>query len=132
MHPYLVQPKLLEFCQSLGIQVVAYSPLGSASYVELGEYTNMNQLFYNLIVSIYFYHNNAKIGAVISKGDSVIEQKIVQDIAKAHQKSPAQIALRWGVQRGCVVITKSSQMERLKENFAIFDFELSETEVDVI
>ena len=35
-HPYLTQTNLVEFCQSLNIKIVAFSPLGSSSYVELG------------------------------------------------------------------------------------------------
>ena len=37
LHPYLIQKNLVEFCQSLDIKVVAFSPLGSSSYVELGK-----------------------------------------------------------------------------------------------
>jgi D-xylose reductase len=58
-------------------------------------------------------------------GDSALEQPVVQAIAKQHQKSPAQVLLRWGVQRGTAVIPKSTRAERLRENLAIFDFELT-------
>lgn len=102
-HPYLVQSQLLEFCQSLGVKITAFSPLGSSSYVELG--------------------------AVIPPGDSVLEQPLIAQIAKAHKKSPAQIILRWGVQRGCAVIAKSNKLERIAENKDIFNFELTADEV---
>jgi diketogulonate reductase-like aldo/keto reductase len=50
----------------------------------------------------------------------------VQELAAKYKKTPAQIALRWGVQRNTIVIPKSSKVERLKENRDFFDFELSE------
>ncbi|XP_020529482.1 NADP-dependent D-sorbitol-6-phosphate dehydrogenase [Amborella trichopoda] len=55
-----------------------------------------------------------------------------QDLSKKYDKSPAQIALRWGIQRNTVVIPKSSRMERLKENFDVLDFELSDEDMDLI
>ncbi|CAN0603527.1 unnamed protein product, partial [Ectocarpus sp. 12 AP-2014] len=53
----------------------------------------------------------------------------VQAAAANHNRSPAQIVLRWGVQRGTAVIPKSTKRERLRENLDIFNFELSENEM---
>ena len=53
----------------------------------------------------------------------------LKTIGAAHQKSPAQIALRWGLQKGSVMIPKSVNQERLATNAAIFDFELSAAEM---
>jgi 2,5-diketo-D-gluconate reductase A len=50
-------------------------------------------------------------------------------IAKAHGKSPAQVVLRWQIQIGCVAIPKSAWPERIVENIALFDFELSPDEM---
>ena len=50
-------------------------------------------------------------------------------IGKAHGKTPAQVSLRYLVQQGMVVIPRSSRKERLAENFAIFDFTLSDAEM---
>jgi D-xylose reductase len=44
-------------------------------------------------------------------------------------RTPAQVVLRWGIQRGTAVIPKTSQPERLKENKALFDFELTDEEM---
>ena len=65
-------------------------------------------------------------------GDSVLEQPVVQEAARRHNRSPAQIVLRWGVQRGTVVIPKTSHPARLAENLALFDFELSDVEMQAI
>ncbi|HSL79999.1 MAG TPA: aldo/keto reductase, partial [Pseudolabrys sp.] len=59
-----------------------------------------------------------------AKGDKVLEK-----IGKAHGKSAAQISLRWLVQQGIVVIPRTSKVERLEENFALFDFALSDAEM---
>lgn len=53
-------------------------------------------------------------------------------IGKKHNKSPAQIALRWLIQRGVAAIPKSVHPKRIKENFKIFDFKLSSREMNSI
>jgi diketogulonate reductase-like aldo/keto reductase len=58
--------------------------------------------------------------------------KVLGRIAKAHGKSSAQISLRWLVQQGVVVIPRTSKAERLKENIALFDFELTAAEMKEI
>ena len=59
-----------------------------------------------------------------AKGNEVLET-----IGKAHGKSAAQISLRYLVQQGISVIPRTSKRERLEENFAIFDFDLSDAEM---
>jgi diketogulonate reductase-like aldo/keto reductase len=54
----------------------------------------------------------------------------VMEIAGAHQKTPAQVILRWQVQSGYIAIPGSSNPEHIAENFNIFDFELSGEEMD--
>ncbi|KAF7841072.1 NADP-dependent D-sorbitol-6-phosphate dehydrogenase [Senna tora] len=53
-------------------------------------------------------------------------------LAEKYKKTPAQIALRWGIQRNTVVIPKTSKLTRLKENFEVFDFELSKKDMELI
>lgn len=54
----------------------------------------------------------------------MFEEPILMEIAAKHQKTPAQILLRWNVQQGVIVIPKSVHRERMEENRKIWDFEL--------
>lgn len=56
----------------------------------------------------------------------------LSEIGKAHNKSEAQIALRWLIQRGVAVIPKSVTPKRIRENFELFDFELDSNEMSII
>jgi D-xylose reductase len=104
-HPYLAQQKLVRFCQEQAVVMTAFSPLGAASYVSLG---------------------------MAGPQDSALEQPVVREAAKRHGKTPAQVLLRWGVQRGTAVIPKTTRPERLRENLAIFDFELATDEMNAV
>lgn len=104
-HPYLTQEKLIRFCQIERMAITAFSPLGAPSYVPLG---------------------------MAKAEDSVLKEPIVQSIAKQKSVTPAQIVLRWGVQRGTSIIPKTSNPERLSENIDLFDFELTQEEMQLI
>jgi D-xylose reductase len=105
LHPYLTQEKLLRFCRENGIAVTGFSPLGALSYLSLG---------------------------MAGPEESVLEQPAVRDAAERHGKTPAQVVLRWGVQRGTAIVPKTSRADRLAENLAIFDFELTADEMAAI
>ena len=104
-HPFLVQAKLLRYCQQENIAFTAFSPLGAASYYSLG---------------------------MASPSESLLDHPIVQCIALEKHRSAAQVLLRWGVQRGTSVIPKTSDVARMKENLQLFDFELTEVEMQSI
>jgi len=103
LHPYNAQTRLVEFCQKQGIAVTAHSPLGSP-------------------------------GNVKDRGQQpiLLQDETIGTIAQNHQKSPAQVLLRWAVQRQTIVIPKSVNADRLKSNINIFDFELSSYEMDTL
>lgn len=68
----------------------------------------------------------------LMQGGDALEHPTIAKLAKAHGKTPAQIILRWHVQSGLIVIPKSVKPERIRENFALFDFELSEADMQAI
>jgi diketogulonate reductase-like aldo/keto reductase len=104
-HPYLTQEKLFRCARDYDIDVTAFSPLGAQSYFEL----NMAE-----------------------QGESLLGAAPVMVAAQAHGKSPAQVLLKWGVQRGTSIIPKTTKPERMRENLAIDDFELSAVEMAAI
>jgi 2,5-diketo-D-gluconate reductase A len=62
----------------------------------------------------------------------ILDDDLIARIANAHHKAPAQVVLRWHIQRGDVVFPKSVHRERMKSNFEIFDFNLGSDEMDAI
>lgn len=61
-----------------------------------------------------------------------IDNPVFAEIAKKHSKSNAQVMLRWSLQRGTVVIPKSTDLDRIKQNIDLFDFELTSVEMKKI
>lgn len=106
LHPYNTQELLVAYCKSYGIRLTAFSPFGSASYIELG------------------------MDFGLKKG--LLTDPVVGTIAAKHSRSPAQILLRWSIQQNISVIPKSSDPTHLAENVKIYDFELTEDEMRTI
>uniref|UniRef100_A0A8C6DHI2 NADP-dependent oxidoreductase domain-containing protein n=1 Tax=Moschus moschiferus TaxID=68415 RepID=A0A8C6DHI2_MOSMO len=103
-HPYLNQSKLLDFCKSHDIVLVAYGALGSQ---RLSKWVNQNH-------------------------PVLLEDPVLCDIAKKHKQTPALVALRYQIQRGIVVLAKSYNKNRIKENIQVFDFELTPEDMKTI
>lgn len=104
-HPYLTQEALIRTAQSYDIAVTAFSPLGALSYVALD---------------------------MASEAETVLTQPVVLAAAQRAGVTPAQVVLRWGLQRGTAVIPKTSNPQRLLENLALSDFMLSDDEMAAI
>ena len=64
----------------------------------------------------------------IAQGD-VLGDDVITAIAEETGRTPAQVTLRWHVQRGDIIFPKSNNRDRLEQNFAIFDFELDEQQM---
>lgn len=105
MHPFLTQQRLLRYCREEGIAVTAFSPFGADSYIPLG---------------------------MAAPGERVLEQPGILNIAATHGKTPAQVLLRWALQRGTAVIPKTQSPAHLRENVALFDFSLAPDEMQRI
>ena len=102
LHPYLQQWETKAICDAAGIYLMAFYPLGGS--VKTRSSTNPGPM----------------------------EDPVIKRIAEKYHKTPAQIVIRWAVQRGTICIPKSSHEERIKENCSIYDFELSEEEMSEI
>ncbi|AOZ91191.1 aldo/keto reductase [Paenibacillus crassostreae] len=63
---------------------------------------------------------------------ALLEHPVLQKIALAHQITVAQVILRWHIERGIIIIPKSSNLKRMKENSQIFDFELTSDDIEKI
>ena len=101
-HPYLTQEALIRTAQAYNIAVTAFSPLGALSYVSID---------------------------MATAGDSVLSEPVVIKAAERAGATPAQVVLRWGVQRGTAVIPKTSKIERLVENLTLSNFSLTDEEM---
>ncbi|KAF2897978.1 hypothetical protein ILUMI_08199 [Ignelater luminosus] len=99
-HPYLNQERLLNYCKANQIILTAYSPLGSPDR----PWANTNDPI-------------------------LLEDKKILCMAKRFSKTPAQILLRYQIDRGNVVIPKSVTPSRIKENMEIFDFSFTCKEI---
>ena len=77
LHPYLSQDKLLRLCRQHGIALVGFSSLASASYVQIG---------------------------MAQASESLLSLPALKALGKKYARTPAQVVLRWAVQRGTAII----------------------------
>ncbi|XP_060228937.1 estradiol 17 beta-dehydrogenase 5 isoform X1 [Meriones unguiculatus] len=103
-HPYLNQGKLLDFCKSKDIVLVAYSALGSHREKQWVDQTS----------------------------PILLDDPVLGSMAKKYKRTPALIALRYQLQRGVVVLAKSFTEQRIKENMQVFEFQLTPEDMNVL
>ena len=101
-HPFFPQTALLDWCEENTIKLIAYSPLGSGDRPD---------------------H--------LKKADepSLLQHEVVAEIAAARDVRPAQILIAWAVNRGTIVIPKSTNPDRQKQNLEATTIALSEQEM---
>jgi diketogulonate reductase-like aldo/keto reductase len=68
----------------------------------------------------------------LMQGGEALTNEVIKEIAEKHQKTPAQVILRWHLQNKVIVIPKSITPSRIEENFNVFDFELTQQELEKI
>lgn len=102
LHPFLQQPQLLDFCQGNDIRLTAFSPLGSGDRAQ-----------------------EIKAG----NEPSLLENETIQKIAKKHHAAPAQVLIKWHLERGTAVIPKSTSKDHLISNLRSEEIGLDEEDM---
>nr|CAD7258539.1 unnamed protein product [Timema shepardi] len=105
LNAFFQRKELVAFCKALDVTICAYSPLGSPG------------------MRIKMHKGDP------SKIEMPLTDPVVLKLAKKYNKTPSQILIRHSIQRGVVVIPKSNNPERLKQNIQVFDFVLSPEDV---
>ena len=105
LHPYLQQPALLEGCRRLKIAVTAYSPLGSPDSASM------------------FGRDDS---------DRLLDNPAVARVAERHGVTPGQVLIAWALHRKTLVIPKSTNPARIRENYASQDIELQTEDLDAL
>ena len=100
-HPYWHEDDLVAYCKSQNIVFNSYAPLGTPDWAPTAHSWN----------------------------GTILQLPVVQDIAKAHNRSVAQVILRWQWQQGIVVNPRTLNEDHMKENLNFFDFELTDDDM---
>lgn len=105
LHPFLAQQHLVEYCHQNHIHLTAYAPLGSKDR-----------------------------SAALKKSDEpdLLNNPVIKDIALRRGMTPAQVLIKWSIERGISVIPKSVHPERLRQNLESINFTLGESDMDAI
>lgn len=105
LHPHLPQHAIREVAGQHGIAVESWSPLGGTSNSGWGK---------------------------ASKPNTLLSDPVIAGIGERHGKSPAQVLIRWHLQSGLIVIPKSVNPDRIAQNIDLFDFTLSDADLQEI
>lgn len=140
LHPYLQQRHIVRFCEKIGMTVTAYSPFGTRPAVNVAAVVEPRRP--NRWQIVCSTRNDTREGGACS-GESFSEEtcRKVQAQCRTGQCTTlsrnallVQVVLRWMLQRSprVVVIPKTAHAERAKENFHVWDFELTEDDMKEI
>ena len=102
IHPYLQQRSLTDFCQSVGIKVACWSPLGSGSW------------------------------SGVDVSEKPVADPVIQQIANKHGVNSAKVILNWGLQKNHIIIPKSETHKNMLSNLQLQSFCLDETDIKAI
>ncbi len=102
LHPYLQQDDMLHYCSDNNILVTAYSPLGSSDRPDSLKADNE---------------------------PSLLENETIHDIANKHDATPAQVLIKWAVERDTIVIPKSTNAGRIEENLKSAELNLDDKDM---
>lgn len=102
-HPHCLNTRLIEYCKSKDVSITTYSPLGAPNHPQ---FTPESRL--------------------------AINEPHIRQVAIRHQRTPAQVMLRYQLQRGHIVITRSNRFDRITSNYNVFDFHLSDDDIRLI
>ena len=105
LHPYLQQSSMLDFCRQKGVHLTAYSPLGSPDRPDVFK---------------------------VAHEPVLLQERTIAEIAARLGVTPAQVLIGWAIQRGTVVIPKSVNPQRLKQNLTAAKVSLSEDDLQQI
>ena len=103
-HPYWHEDDLVQYCQKNNIVFNSYAPVGTPDWAPTERHWN----------------------------GTIIELPLIQSIAKAHDRTPAQVLQRWAWQQGIVVNPRTMNLDHMKENLSFFNFELTDAEMKQI
>ncbi|XP_049944064.1 1,5-anhydro-D-fructose reductase-like [Schistocerca serialis cubense] len=113
LHVYFQQSQLRAFCRALDVTICAYIPLGSPGARPPGLTANT-------------------VNASKQPKRDQLTNPVVSQIAQKYGKTNAQVLLRYIIQLGVAAIPKSTNPDRLHQNFDVFDFELSPEDMDML
>lgn len=104
-----------------------------ASVAPMVNQVEFNPADYDLAQLEYCKSKNIVVEAYSPLGQGgLVKNKTVVEVAEKYHKSPAQILIRWALQHGTVVIPKSSNEQRIKQNTEVFDFQLSKEDMQTL
>lgn len=123
------------------VRAIGVSNFGEGRFLDLAAFNEVTPAVCQLQANVFFQQQEeqkflSKYGTRLMAWGPLTQGRkdffanpLLKEIAEAHGKSVAQVALRWLIQRGIVVIPKSTHRERMEQNLDVFDFKLTDDEM---